>query len=52
MPQKARQLTPPLTTSQQLASLVKSARDITRKDQGLAGRFRLEPFIISAFEPA
>lgn len=29
--------TPPLTTAQQLGSLIKSARDIMRKDKGLNG---------------
>ena len=29
--------TPALTTSQQLASILKSARDIMRKDKGLSG---------------
>ena len=33
-PRKAKQ---PLTTAQQLSSLIKSARDILRKDKGLNG---------------
>ncbi len=50
MTRKPRTETAPLTTAQQLASMVKS--DIMRKDRGLAGPFCLVPFSISAFEPA
>ena len=34
---KTKQSAPPLTTAQQLGSLIKSARDIMRKDKGLNG---------------
>src|SRR5512135_2178048 len=34
---RAKQANQPLTTAQQLGSLVKSARDIMRKDKGLNG---------------
>src|SRR5215472_2291276 len=37
MPRKAPQKNQPLTTAQRLGSLVKSARDIMRKDKGLNG---------------
>jgi type I restriction enzyme M protein len=37
MPAKTKTTKPPLTTAQQLGSLVKSARDIMRKDKGLSG---------------
>src|SRR5438093_11183188 len=37
MPERKKRATPaPLTTSQQLGSLIKSARDIMRKDKGLS----------------
>src|SRR4051794_32153493 len=34
---KSRKMKEPLTTAQQLGSLIKSARDIMRKDKGLNG---------------
>jgi type I restriction enzyme M protein len=34
---KAKKSQPPLTTAQQLGSIIKSARDIMRKDKGLNG---------------
>src|SRR5882724_9835607 len=37
MPAKPKTTKPPLTTAQQLGSLIKSARDIMRKDKGLSG---------------
>lgn len=37
MPRKASALSQPLTTYQSLGSLIKSARDIMRKDKGLSG---------------
>ncbi|HTW92020.1 MAG TPA: hypothetical protein VMH22_09960 [bacterium] len=51
MSRTAKHAAVPLTTAQQLASLVKSARDIMRKDRRLAGPFHFEPFSVSAFEP-
>ena len=37
MATKTKQAKQPLTTAQQLGSLIKSARDIMRKDKGLNG---------------
>ena len=36
-PKRTKKLQPVLTTTQQLGSIVKSARDIMRKDKGLNG---------------
>jgi type I restriction enzyme M protein len=42
----------PLTTAQQLGSIIKSARDIMRKDKGLSGDLDRLPMLTCAAQPS
>ena len=45
-PRKSKSAQAPLTTSQQLGSIIKSCRDIMRKDKGLSGDLDRLPMLV------